>query len=197
MNSSSRTIIVLLVFRFLKRICWFAFQHFSLHYLFVGSFTCLLVVLRFQRQFGYYLSKFAHNTLWFPKKNQVFTVQIYIPSVLVVTLSFVSFWIDHKSVRSTKDHRWNPSMCKHIKVPARISLGLLTILTVTTQSTGKTTSCNGWLLPIFSLTNCQLCICLIRYSITTSTCVISQSDWCMDGRVSSLCFCRFTWIRLR
>ncbi|CAF0988020.1 unnamed protein product [Rotaria sp. Silwood1] len=65
-----------------------------------GSFTCLLVVLHLKRLFGYYL------------------VQVYIPSMLIVILSFVSFWIDHKSV------------------PARISVGLLTVLTVTTQSSG-------------------------------------------------------------
>ncbi|CAF1659365.1 unnamed protein product, partial [Adineta ricciae] len=64
------------------------------------SFTCLLVVLHLKRLFGYYL------------------VQVYIPSMLIVILSFVSFWIDHKSV------------------PARISVGLLTVLTVTTQSSG-------------------------------------------------------------
>ncbi|CAF1341653.1 unnamed protein product, partial [Didymodactylos carnosus] len=65
-----------------------------------GNFTCLLVVLHLKRLFGYYL------------------VQVYIPSMLIVILSFVSFWIDHKSV------------------PARISVGLLTVLTVTTQSSG-------------------------------------------------------------
>ncbi|CAF1038406.1 unnamed protein product, partial [Didymodactylos carnosus] len=64
------------------------------------NFTCLLVVLHLKRLFGYYL------------------VQVYIPSMLIVILSFVSFWIDHKSV------------------PARISVGLLTVLTVTTQSSG-------------------------------------------------------------
>ncbi|CAF1473891.1 unnamed protein product [Adineta steineri] len=67
---------------------------------FLGAFTCLIVVLHLKRLFGYYL------------------VQIYIPSMLIVILSFVSFWIDHKSV------------------PARISVGLLTVLTVTTQSSG-------------------------------------------------------------
>ena len=128
-------------------------------YLFVGTFTCLLVVLRFQRQFGYYLSKFAHHTWCFPKKNPLFTVQIYLPSALVVTLSFVSFWIDHKSVRSTKEHRWNLFLCKHVQVPARISLGLLTVLTVTTQSTGKTTSYRSQLGPIPSSPNCQVFDC--------------------------------------
>jgi hypothetical protein len=46
-------------------------------------------------------------------------VQVYIPSILTCLVSFVSFWIDHKAV------------------PARISVGLLTVLTVTTQSSGK------------------------------------------------------------
>ena len=41
------------------------------------------------------------------------------PSVLVVLLSWVSFWIDLESV------------------PARISLGILTMLTITTQSSGQ------------------------------------------------------------
>ncbi len=42
----------------------------------------------------------------------------YLPSLLVVILSWVSFWIDMDAV------------------PARISLGILTILTITTQSSG-------------------------------------------------------------
>ena len=41
--------------------------------------------------------------------------QVYIPSGLVVMLSWLSFYIDQ------------------VAVPARISLGLLTILTMTTQ----------------------------------------------------------------
>lgn len=45
-------------------------------------------------------------------------LQIYLPSILTCFISFVSFWIDHKAV------------------PARISVGLLTVLTITTQSSG-------------------------------------------------------------
>jgi glycine receptor alpha-4 len=48
-----------------------------------------------------------------------YMVQVYIPSILTCLVSFVSFWIDHKAV------------------PARISVGLLTVLTVTTQSSGE------------------------------------------------------------
>ena len=46
-------------------------------------------------------------------------IQTYIPSALVVILSWVSFWINIEAV------------------PARISLGVLTILTMTTQTTGS------------------------------------------------------------
>ncbi len=67
----------------------------------IGSYACLEVILQFKRSFGYYL------------------IQIYIPSLLTVLISFVSFWIDRKAV------------------PARISVGLLTVLTITTQSSGK------------------------------------------------------------
>ena len=42
-------------------------------------------------------------------------IQTYIPTLLIVSLSWVSFWISIDSV------------------PARISLGVLTVLTLTTQ----------------------------------------------------------------
>lgn len=45
-------------------------------------------------------------------------IQTFVPSILIVVLSWVSFWIDIEAV------------------PARISLGLLTVLTMTTQSSG-------------------------------------------------------------
>ncbi len=69
-------------------------------------------------------------------------VQVYIPSMLIVILSFVSFWIDHKSVRLRRTES-NINISHHyIQVPARISVGLLTVLTVTTQSSGnKKLSC--------------------------------------------------------
>ncbi|KAK2160626.1 hypothetical protein LSH36_129g06010 [Paralvinella palmiformis] len=65
-----------------------------------GSFSCLQVNFILRRDIGYYM------------------IQTYIPSGLVVILSWVSFWINSDAV------------------PARISLGVLTILTMTTQSTG-------------------------------------------------------------
>ncbi|CAD5124854.1 DgyrCDS13109 [Dimorphilus gyrociliatus] len=63
-----------------------------------GNFSCLEAILYFQRKMEYYL------------------IQVYLPSSLVVVLSWLSFWIDIEAV------------------PARISLGLLTVLTMSTQN---------------------------------------------------------------
>ena len=60
--------------------------------------------------------------------------------MLIVILSFVSFWIDHKSVIFIYIESFFIlvlSISIYIQVPARISVGLLTVLTVTTQSSGK------------------------------------------------------------
>ncbi|WAQ98674.1 GLRA3-like protein [Mya arenaria] len=64
------------------------------------NYTCIMLQLKLVRSFGYYI------------------IQVYIPSILIVILSWVSFWLDIDAV------------------PARISLGLLTVLTMTTQSAG-------------------------------------------------------------
>ena len=66
-----------------------------------GNFTCISADFRLTREYGYYVA------------------QVYVPSCLIVTLSWVSFWIDLEAI------------------PARVSLGLLTVLTMTTQSTGE------------------------------------------------------------
>ncbi|XP_041360161.1 glycine receptor subunit alpha-3-like isoform X2 [Gigantopelta aegis] len=65
-----------------------------------GNYTCIVVKFNLARSYGY------------------FVAQVYVPSVLIVILSWVSFWLDIDAV------------------PARISLGLLTVLTMTTQSSG-------------------------------------------------------------
>jgi len=51
-----------------------------------------------------------------------FVIQVYVPSVLVVVLSWVSFWLNVEGS------------------PARVSLGLLTVLTTTTMSAGARAS---------------------------------------------------------
>uniref|UniRef100_A0A1I8I2R2 Uncharacterized protein n=1 Tax=Macrostomum lignano TaxID=282301 RepID=A0A1I8I2R2_9PLAT len=63
-----------------------------------GAFTCLFVEFKLVRKFGFYL------------------IYTYLPSVLIVAISWISFWIDYKSV------------------PARITLGLLSVLALMTQS---------------------------------------------------------------
>ncbi|XP_046363555.2 glycine receptor subunit alpha-2-like [Haliotis rufescens] len=65
-----------------------------------GAYTCLRVDVSIEREIGFYAT------------------QTYVPSILIVVLSWASFWIDHEAV------------------PARISVGLLTVLTITTQSSG-------------------------------------------------------------
>jgi len=65
-----------------------------------GEYSCLKVRLVFKREFSYYL------------------LTIYVPSCMLVIVSWVSFWLDSKSV------------------PARVSLGVTTLLTMSTQTAG-------------------------------------------------------------
>lgn len=65
-----------------------------------GAYSCLRTILSLRRQFSYYL------------------LQLYIPSCMLVIVSWVSFWIDRTAV------------------PARVTLGVTTLLTMTTQSSG-------------------------------------------------------------
>ena len=67
-------------------------------FIYLGSYPCIKAYFHLERRLKSY---FLHN---------------YLPSLLVVILSWVSFWIDLDAV------------------PARISLGILTILTISTQS---------------------------------------------------------------
>ncbi|KAF7640293.1 hypothetical protein Mgra_00000121 [Meloidogyne graminicola] len=65
-----------------------------------GIYSCLRTKLILRREFSYYL------------------LQLYIPSCMLVIVSWVSFWLDKDSV------------------PARVTLGVTTLLTMTTQSSG-------------------------------------------------------------
>lgn len=51
-----------------------------------------------------------------------YLIQMYIPSLLTVILSWVSFWINMDAA------------------PARVGLGITTVLTMTTQSSGSRAS---------------------------------------------------------
>ncbi|XP_040583578.1 glutamate-gated chloride channel isoform X1 [Lepeophtheirus salmonis] len=65
-----------------------------------GEYSCLKINLVFKREFSYYL------------------LTIYVPSCMLVIISWVSFWLDSKSV------------------PARVALGVTTLLTMSTQTAG-------------------------------------------------------------
>ncbi|KAH9510031.1 Glycine receptor subunit alpha-2, partial [Bulinus truncatus] len=64
----------------------------------MSNHSCIQAEFHLARNIGFYI------------------VQMYIPSMLIVMLSWISFWLNANSV------------------PGRVSLGLLTVLTITTQS---------------------------------------------------------------
>ena len=63
----------------------------------LGKFTCLEVVFKFKRRLGYYL------------------FHTYVPTCLIVIMSWISFWIKPEAV------------------PARVTLGVTSLLTLSTQ----------------------------------------------------------------
>ncbi|VDP23492.1 unnamed protein product [Soboliphyme baturini] len=65
-----------------------------------GEYSCLRTTLILRREYSYYL------------------ITLYIPSFMLVMVSWVNFWIDKDAV------------------PARVSLGVTTLLTMTTQASG-------------------------------------------------------------
>uniref|UniRef100_A0A1I7XA14 Neur_chan_memb domain-containing protein n=1 Tax=Heterorhabditis bacteriophora TaxID=37862 RepID=A0A1I7XA14_HETBA len=92
-----------------------------------GEYSCIRTVFNLHRQFRQYC------TIYEETKNNVkstrillvyeciqffsyYLVQAYIPSTLLVIVSWVSFWLDRSAV------------------PARVTLGVTTLLTMTTQA---------------------------------------------------------------
>ena len=69
-----------------------------------GAYPCLEIRFELTRDIGYYV------------------IQVYVPTILIVTLSWISFWIDAEAS------------------PARVTIGLLTVLTMTTTSNGARAS---------------------------------------------------------
>ena len=87
-----------------------------------GNFTCIEAKFILQREMGYYIIQVVRNERnrerlrplnWYFDAYLLF--QCYVPSTLIVILSWVSFWISIDAV------------------PARISLGITTVLTITSQ----------------------------------------------------------------
>ena len=85
----------------LKNCCffWYGYKFKKFTYiwiLFTGNYSRLACEIQFVRSMGYYL------------------IQIYIPSSLIVVISWVSFWLNRGAT------------------PARVGLGVTTVLTMTT-----------------------------------------------------------------
>ena len=68
-----------------------------------GTFSRLMATFDLERLYGFYI------------------LQIYVPTILIVILAWVSFWVNMDAV------------------PARISLGVTTVLTMATQLSGSKT----------------------------------------------------------
>ena len=79
----------------------------------IGNYSCLVAKFHLSRSIGFHM------------------VQSYVPTILIVVISWVSFWMGVDSV------------------PGRITLGVTTLLTVSSKSAGKVdTLCTkriGWL----------------------------------------------------
>ena len=68
---------------------------------FSGAYSCLRVVLTFARQLSFFI------------------VTIYIPCFMIVIVSWMSFWIDHKAVSWLSDQRKERS-CREPSSPALV-----------------------------------------------------------------------------
>ena len=68
---------------------------------FSGNYSCLLAELHLKRSLGFHM------------------VQSYLPTILIVVISWVSFWMDVDCV------------------PARVTLGVITLLAVSSRVSGK------------------------------------------------------------
>jgi len=88
--------------------------------LFEGNYSRLACHLLFVRRLGYYL------------------IQIYIPSSLIVVLSWMSFWLDRNAV------------------PARVALGITTVLTLTTLISNTNASLPKVAYPVTHLISTEL-----------------------------------------
>src|SRR5579872_2407088 len=86
---------------------------------YIGKYSCLRMTLYLQREFSYYL------------------LQLYIPSLMLVSVSWVSFWLDKDSVPArvtlgTMTSSYIHLICMHANAIA----GVTTLLTMTTQASG-------------------------------------------------------------
>ncbi|XP_012879564.1 PREDICTED: gamma-aminobutyric acid receptor subunit rho-3 [Dipodomys ordii] len=94
-------------------------EHISLSQFFIEEFSASSG-LSFYSSTGWYYRLFINFVL--RRHIFFFVLQTYFPAMLMVMLSWVSFWIDRRAV------------------PARVSLGITTVLTMSTIVTGVSTS---------------------------------------------------------
>lgn len=80
------------------------YDNYTRHHNITGNHSCLQADFHLIRNIGYYV------------------IQMYIPSLLIVMLSWLSFWLNVNSV------------------PGRVSLGVLSVLTISTQSSAVNAS---------------------------------------------------------
>ena len=69
-----------------------------------GGFSCVFAELNMERLIEFYL------------------IQVFIPNILIVVLSWMAFWIDAEAV------------------PGRVTIGIITVLTATSQTTSALNS---------------------------------------------------------
>ena len=79
-----------------------------------GTYSCLRVDLVFARELSFYI------------------VTIYVPCFMIVVVSWFSFWLDYKAVREIFSSCRNVSLDFPVQVPARVALGVTTLLAMST-----------------------------------------------------------------
>ncbi|XP_041357505.1 glycine receptor subunit alpha-2-like [Gigantopelta aegis] len=85
--------------------------------LYTIKILCIIIVSSFAVHFACIKAYF-----YLMRDIRYYIIQVYVPSVLIVTLSWVSFWLDLDAI------------------PARVSLGVLTVLTLNTHGSNVQSS---------------------------------------------------------
>ena len=93
---------------------------------YTGVYSCLSVDMQFKRQVNQTMVSLANTAHFLIFQLSYYVVTIYIPTFMIVCVSWMSFWLDHKSA------------------PARVSLTITTLLAMSTT----TSSINSSLPPV-------------------------------------------------
>ena len=132
-----------------------------------GEYSCLKAEFHLQRSLGYHM------------------VQSYLPTVLIVVISWVSFWLDVDAI------------------PARVTLGVTTLLTISSKASflGRLPEdgrrrrrekfdvvCSRWAevglvarLPGLTFLSSVSVVTGRRYSVQPPTSVLREGNGCLDG----------------